>query len=75
LKKPSSEIALLIVRAYHGERTNYDREEYYLDQYSTELLHDESFTSETNGDKIAVLNYDLYIKSIDGLPTKIIAFL
>lgn len=61
-------------RAYMGD-VNYTRHEYYFDQFSTRLVTAIQFESRNRGDKLAVLNYDLHVGTIGGMPTKVLAFL
>ena len=63
-----------IVRSYVDETINFTRIEMYYDKYSAELLLQEDFSSKNNGEKLQMLNYDLHVGSIGGVPTKILAF-
>ncbi len=63
-----------IVRSYVDETVNFTRIEMYYDKKSAELLLQEEFSSKNNGEKIQMINYDLHVGTIGGLPTKILAF-
>ena len=63
-----------IVRAYVSGR-NYERREFYFDQFSGALIDALSFETRTNSEKLSVLNYDLHVGTVGGMTTKIIAFI
>ncbi len=61
-------------RAYKTD-VNYERMEFYFDQFSIKLVEAVTFETRNNGDKLSVLNYDLHVGTIGGISTKILAFL
>tara|TARA_Y100000588_G_C13370825_1_gene550581 strand:+ start:147 stop:413 length:267 start_codon:yes stop_codon:yes gene_type:complete len=54
---------------------NYKRMEFYFDQNSLRLQETITFESRNSGGKYGVMNYDLHVGTIGGMPTKILAFL
>ncbi len=74
IRLPSTKSATTVVRAYR-EQLNYQRSEYLFDQYSGTLLKSVNFESRNGGDQLAVLNYDIHVGTIGGMPTKILAFI
>ena len=74
IRFPSHEASPFVARAYPTEDKNYNRTTFYFDQYSGEALKTESFETVDAGEKVNLLNYDLHVGSILGIPGKIIAF-
>lgn len=72
---PAAAQSPLIIRAYHRKEVYFDANTLYFDQYSGEPLGTQLYKDMNNGEKLIMMNYDLHVGSIGGLPGKIIAFL
>ncbi|KAA3439935.1 PepSY-associated TM helix domain-containing protein [Rufibacter hautae] len=66
----------LEIIAYQDHGSWYNRNEYYYDQYTLKLFRVQGDRYEEAGfaDKLSLLNYDLHIGAVWGLPGKILAF-
>lgn len=60
---------------YHDHGSFYNQSEYFFDQYTHELIESEHFTEAGLADQLSMLNYDMHIGVVWGLPGKILAFL
>lgn len=65
----------LTIRAYNKKEVYFDANTLYFDQYSGNPLGTQLYKEMNNGEKLIMMNYDLHVGSIGGLPGKIIAFL
>lgn len=63
--------------AYQDQGSWYNRNEYYFDQYTLERYRVEGDVYEEAkiADKLTMLNYDVHVGAVWGLPGKILAFL
>lgn len=63
--------------AYQSDKTYYNRNEYYFDQYTLELYRNKAdrYEEADFADQLYMLNYDIHIGAVLGLTGKIIAFL
>ncbi|WP_205500631.1 PepSY-associated TM helix domain-containing protein [Rufibacter psychrotolerans] len=66
----------LEVIAYQDHGSWYNRNEYYYDQYTLELFRVQGDRYEEAGfaDKLSLLNYDIHVGAVWGLPGKVLAF-
>ncbi|GAB3529858.1 PepSY-associated TM helix domain-containing protein [Pontibacter brevis] len=64
------------VIAYQDQGSWYNRNEYYYDQYTLERyrVKGDRFTEASFADQLYMLNYDVHIGAVLGLPGKIFAF-
>ncbi|WP_207433847.1 PepSY-associated TM helix domain-containing protein [Sabulibacter ruber] len=62
--------------AYQDHGSWYNRNEYFYDQYTLELFRVQGDRYEEAGfaDKLSLLNYDIHIGAVWGLPGKVLAF-
>lgn len=72
---PNAEDGALSVTAFHGKEVYYDANTLYYDQYSAKPLGGDSFKEKNNGEKLILMNYDIHVGAIGGIPGKIIACL
>lgn len=72
---PATAQAPLTIRAYHKKEVYFDANTLYFDQYSGKSLGTQFYKNMNNGEKLIMMNYDLHVGSIGGLPGKTIAFL
>lgn len=72
---PATKDAPLEVTAFHGKEVYYDANTAYFDQYSGKKLGKTGFTTQNNGEKLLLMNYDIHVGAIGGLIGKIIAFI
>ncbi|WP_210463216.1 PepSY-associated TM helix domain-containing protein [Rufibacter roseolus] len=66
----------LEIIAYQNQGSWYNRNEYYYDQYTVALyrVQGDRYTEANTADKLTMLNYDIHIGAVWGLPGKILAF-
>ena len=66
----------LEVIAYQDHGSWYNRNEYYYDQYTLELfrVQGDRYTEANVADKLTMLNYDIHVGAVWGLPGKVLAF-
>ncbi|NJY62097.1 PepSY domain-containing protein [Salinimicrobium sp. CDJ15-81-2] len=74
LKDPDDAIEII---AYQDFGTWYDRNEYFFDQYTLERYRtdDDVYVDASFADQLSLLNYDIHVGAVWGLPGKILAFL
>lgn len=72
---PGAGSAPLMINAYPEKEVYYDANTLYFDQYSGKQLGTQFYKKMNNGEKLIMMNYDLHVGAIGGLPGKIIAFL
>ncbi|KAA5541664.1 PepSY-associated TM helix domain-containing protein [Adhaeribacter rhizoryzae] len=62
--------------AYQAHGSWYNRNEYYYDQYTLELfrVQGDRYAEAGFADQLSMLNYDIHIGAVWGLPGKILAF-
>jgi len=62
--------------AYQSHGSWYNRNEYYYDQYTLELfrVQGDRYAEAGFADQLSMLNYDIHIGAVWGLPGKILAF-
>lgn len=56
-------------------KTYYERSEMKFDQYTGEVLHVDAYEDKNAGEKLLLMNYDIHVGAIGGIPGKILAFL
>src|SRR5690606_11706036 len=59
---------------YHDYGSYYNQSEYFYDRYTLEPLEASKFSEASFADRLSMMNYDIHIGSILGLPGKILAF-
>lgn len=72
---PAAAQSPLTIRVYNKKEVYFDANTLYFDQYSGKPLGTQLYKEMNNGEKLIMMNYDLHVGSIGGLPGKIIAFL
>ncbi|MCU0444514.1 MAG: PepSY domain-containing protein [Microscillaceae bacterium] len=72
---PSNDTTTLNLSFYPNETVYYNGIYLLFDQYSGKLIKEDSWRTQTNGQKIRNMNYDIHIGKILGLPGQILAFL
>lgn len=65
------------VIAYQDFGSWYNRNEYFFDQYTLERyrMEDDVYVDASFADQLSLLNYDIHVGAVWGLPGKILAFL
>src|SRR5699024_6522294 len=73
----SNKTTPILIISYHDAETFYDRDTYYFDQYTLQRIHTprDSYQDASFANKLLMLNYDIHIGSVWGIPGKIIAFI
>ena len=73
LKHPDDAIEII---AYQDFGSWYNRNEYFLDQYTLERYRtdDDVYVDAAFADQLSLLNYDIHVGAVWGLPGKILAF-
>ncbi len=74
---PSDDDDPIDITVYHLNGAWYDHSEYFYDRYTLEPLEMEGskYREASFADKLSMMNYDLHIGSVGGLPGKVFAFL
>ena len=74
LKNPDDAIEII---AYQDFGSWYNRNEYFLDQYTLERyrVQDDVYVDASFADQLSMLNYDIHVGAVWGLPGKVLAFL
>ncbi len=74
LKEPDNAIEVI---AYQDFGSWYNRNEYFFDQYTLERYRaeDDVYVDASFADQLSLLNYDIHVGAVWGLPGKILAFL
>ncbi|HER40529.1 MAG TPA: PepSY domain-containing protein [Salinimicrobium catena] len=75
--KPHDEEDVIEIIAYQDQGSWYNRNEYYFDQYTLERYRVQADVFEEAGfaDQLMLLNYDIHVGAVWGMPGKILAFL
>ena len=65
------------ILVYHNEGSFYNQSAYFYDRYTLKPLEMEGskFSEASFADRLAMMNYDIHVGSILGLPGKVLAFL
>ncbi len=73
---PEDEEDAIEIIAYQDHGTWYNRNEYFYDQYTLELYRtsDDRYSEAHLADKLDMLNYDIHVGAVWGLPGKLLAF-
>lgn len=74
---PADEEDAIEIIAYQDEGTWYNKNEYYFDQYTLERyrVQGDVYEEASLADQLMLLNYDIHVGAVWGLPGKILAFL
>lgn len=71
---PLADTSSISVSAYPNEATYYDAETLFFNQYTGQLLKTERLETQNLGQKARLMNYDIHIGKILGLPGQLLAF-
>ncbi|MGO3164632.1 MAG: PepSY domain-containing protein, partial [Sphingobacteriaceae bacterium] len=65
------------ITVYHQQGSWYDHSEYFYDRYTLEPLQMEnsSFKESNLATRLSMMNYDIHVGAVGGLPGKVFAFL
>lgn len=72
---PADEEDAIEIIAFQEKGTFYNMNEYFFDQYTLEPLQIDRYDEAGFADKLSMLNYDIHVGAVWGLPGKILAFL
>lgn len=72
---PVADTSSMAVSAYPSEATYYDATTLFFNQYTGQLLKVERLETQNLGQKARLMNYDIHIGKILGLPGQLLAFL
>lgn len=74
---PPDEDDPIDITVYHQQGSWYDHSEYFYDRYTLEPLQMEnsSFKESNLATRLSMMNYDIHVGAVGGLPGKVFAFL
>ncbi|MGF7218134.1 putative iron-regulated membrane protein [Spirosoma lacussanchae] len=71
---PAADTSSIAVSAYPNEATYYDATTFFYNQYTGQLLGTDRLETQNLGQKARLMNYDVHIGKILGLPGQLLAF-